>query len=146
MEELELTINIEGKKITGKGEDIVLTKEGIDFSKLTIDYNDNIKITEGLEVSNPKLMVSHEGENYNVIASGGISLSMEIPNAELSAQGGVEVTFNTQTAKFSSPKLSNAKISASLFGGNLELSASGIDNSDGVFTAKSGSATLKHLM
>ena len=27
MEELELTINIEGKKITGKGEDIVLTKE-----------------------------------------------------------------------------------------------------------------------
>ena len=32
-------------------------------------------------------MVSHEGENYNVIASGGISLSMEIPNAELSAQG-----------------------------------------------------------
>ena len=145
MEELELTINIEGKKISGKGEDIILTKEGVDFSKLTIDYNDNIKITEGLEVSNPKLMVSHQGENYSVTASGGLSLSMEIPNAELSAQGGVEVTFNTQIAKFSSPKLSNAEISASLFGGNLELSASGIDYSDGVFTAKSGSATLKHF-
>ena len=145
MEELELTINIEGKKITGKGEDIVLTKEGVDFSKLTIDYNDNIKITEGFEVSKPKLMVSHQGENYSVTASGGLSLNMEIPNAELSAQGGVEVTFNTQTAKFSSPKLSNAEISASLFGDNLELSASGIDYSDGVFTAKSGSATLKHF-
>ena len=145
MEELELTINIEGKKITGKGEDIVLTKEGVDFSKLTIDYNDNIKITEGFEVSKPKLMVSHQGENYSVTASGGLSLSMEIPNAELSAQGGVEVTFNTQTAIFSSPKLSNAEISASLFGGNLELSASGIDYSDGVFTAKSGSATLKYF-
>ena len=145
MEELELTINIEGKKITGKGEDIVLTKEGVDFSKLTIDYNDNIEITEGFEVSKPKLMVSHQGENYSVTASGGLSLNMEIPNAELSAQGGVEVTFNTQTAKFSSPKLSNAEISASLFGDNLELSASGIDYSDGVFTAKSGSATLKHF-
>ena len=145
MEELELTINIEGKKITGKGEDIVLTKEGVDFSKLTIDYNDNIQITEGFEVSKPKLMVSHQGENYSVTASGGLSLNMEIPNAELSAQGGVEVTFNTQTAKFSSPKLSNAEISASLFGDNLELSASGIDYSDGVFTAKSGSATLKHF-
>ena len=145
MEELELTINIEGKKITGKGEDIVLTKEGVDFSKLTIDYNDNIKITEGFEVSKPKLMVSHQGENYSVTASGGLSLSMEIPNAELSAQGGVEATYNTQTSKFSSPKLSNAEISASLFGGNLELSASEIDYSDGVFSAKSGSATLKHF-
>ena len=79
MEELELTINIEGKKITGKGEDIVLTKEGVDFSKLTIDYNDNIQITEGFEVSKPKLMVSHQGENYSVTASGGLSLNMEIP-------------------------------------------------------------------
>ena len=145
MEELELTINIEGKKITGKGEDIVLTKEGIDFSKLTIDYNDNIKITEGFEVSKPKLMVSHQGENYSVTAYGGIGLNMKIPNAELSAQGGVEVTYNTQTAKFSSPKLSNAEILASLFGGNLELSASGIDYSNGFFIAKSGSATLKHF-
>ena len=145
MEELELTINIEGKKITGKGEDIVLTKEGVDFNKLTIDYNDNIKITEGFEVSKPKLMVSHQGESYSVTAFGGIGLNMKIPNAELSAQGGVEVTYNTQTAKFSSPKLSNSEISASLFGGNLELTASGIDYSDGVFTAKSGSANLKHF-
>ena len=91
-------------------------------------------------------MVSHQGENYSVTAYGGIGLNMKIPNAELSAQGGVEVTYNTQTAKFSSPKLSNAEILASLFGGNLELSASGIDYSDGFFIAKSGSATLKHLM
>ena len=41
--------------------------------------------------------------------------------------------------------MSNAEILASLFGGNLELSASGIDYSDGFFIAKSGSATLKHF-
>jgi len=145
LEALELTINIEGKKLVGKGENIVVTSSGVDFSKLTIDYNDSLKISEGFEVSKPKLMVSHQDENYSITASGDLNLSMDIPNVSLSAEGGVEVNYNTQNSEFTSPKLSNAKIEASLFDDNLKIGASDIDYAGGVFKAKNGAIALKNF-
>ena len=137
-ENMELKINIEKKELTGVGENVAIGENGIDFSKLDIDYNDAIIISDELQISEPKLSVSHQDGDYDIKASGDIDLSIEIPDLVLNATGNVEVNFSTETSEFHSPKLEGANFIGSMFNENLRFSATDINYEDGIFSAANG--------
>lgn len=140
---IDLKINLEGKELSGHGKNVEIREGGINFKEIEIKYDDDIKISEDLEVSKPVLKVSQNGENYNIHASGGVKLGMEIPNVAISASGHVEVDYSTQTKGFHSPVLKGGAVTASMFNENLVISADTMNYENGVFTAEKGEATLK---
>jgi len=145
LETLKLVVNLQGKTITGKGEHIAVTSKGIDFDEISIDYSDSLEISEGFQVKNPKLVVSHQNENYSINAQGALFLDLKIPNISMNTQGNVEVTYNTKDSKFSSPSLSNATVSASMFNDILQIHAAGIEYENGIFKAKNGNVALTNF-
>ena len=145
LETLELVVKLDGKTITGKGEHIAVTSKGVDFDEISIDYSDSLEISEGFEVKNPKLVVSHQNENYSINAQGALFLDLKIPNLSMNTQGNVEVTYNTKDSKFSSPSLSNATVSASMFNDILQIHAAGIEYENGIFKAKNGNVALTNF-
>ena len=140
---IDLKINIEGKELTGNGKNVEIHEGGINFKEIEIKYDDDIKISEDLEVSKPQFKVSQSGENYNIHAAGGVKLGIEIPNVAITASGHVEVNYSTETKGFHSPVLKGGAVTASMFNENLVVSASTMDYENGVFTAEKGEATLK---
>ena len=79
LETLELVVKLDGKTITGKGEHIAVTSKGVDFDEISIDYSDSLEISEGFEVKNPKLVVSHQNENYSIKCSGSVIFRFKDP-------------------------------------------------------------------
>ena len=136
--QVDLKINFEGKEISGSGTDVTIGEKGINFKELKIDYNDAVKISDELQISEPKLSISHENDNYEIKAEGEVDLTMEIPNAELTTKGNVQVNYSTATSKFHSLKLAGVSIKAEMFNKNLIVSANGIDYKEGVFSASDG--------
>ena len=140
---VDLKINFEGKEITGSGSNVTIGEKGIDFKELEINYNDAIKISDELQISEPKLTVSHENDNYEIMASGNVDLAMEIPDAELTASGSVQVNYSTETSKFHSLKMDGVNIKAEMFNKNLIVSANGVDYEQGKFSASDGTLKLE---
>ena len=140
---IDIKINIQDKELTGNGTDIEIGDDGINFKEIEINYDGDINVSDDLEISKPKFHVSQNGENYNISASGGLKLSMEIPNAVVEASGNVEVNYSTETKKFHSTVLKEGNVTATMFNGNLVVTGEEMDYENGVFRAVKGDAHLK---
>lgn len=140
---LDLEVTLNGKTISGKGNDISIGADGIDFKKITLNYNEAIKIADGFEVSEPKLSVSHKGGDYVVSASGNIALDYNSPDLELNTTGNVQVDYDTSSSSFNNLVLNGVEITAFLLNKNLKVSAENINYASGVFSASKGTVFLK---
>lgn len=140
---IDIKINIQDKELTGNGTDIEIGDDGINFKEIEINYDGDINVSDDLEISKPKFHVSQNGENYNISASGGLKLSMEIPNAVVEASGNVEVNYSTETKKFHSTVLKEGNVTATMFNGNLVVTGEEMEYENGVFRADKGDAHLK---
>ena len=142
-ENVELEVKINDKKITGKGDDVSIGPNGVDFSKISLDYNDSFEIMEGFEVSETALSISHQADNYIINVSGNIDINYSSPNFEITSAGGGAVSYETKSSSFKNFELEDVSISASLLNNNLEVSAENINYAGGVFSAENGKVSLK---
>ena len=142
---IALFVTIADKSISGSGQNIKISKNGFDFEEIKINYGDSINVTEGFKVKDPNLIVGKKGSNYTISADGNIDLNVDTTDVKLQANGRVGLTYLTETSKFDQPVLKGVSVSAQLFGNKLTLSATDIDYSKGLFTAKQGTLFLQQF-
>lgn len=142
---IALFVTIADKSISGSGQNIKISKNGFDFEEIKINYGDSINVTEGFKVKDPNLIVGKKGSNYTISADGNIDLDVDTSDVKLQANGRVGLTYLTETSKFDQPVLKGVSVRAQLFGDKLSLSASDIDFSKGLFTAKQGTLLLQQF-
>lgn len=142
---ISLFVSIAGKSISGIGKNIKISKNGFDFEEIKINYGESIKIAEGFSVNDPNLIVGKKGSNYTISADGNIDIDIDTSDLKIEAVGRVGLTYLTDTSKFDHPTFKGVSVSAQLFGDKLSLSASDIDYSKGLFTAKEGTLFLQQF-
>lgn len=140
VEVVTLNIQLPSGTATGSITNASVTEQGFDFESITLGYEGDIQVLDGVTVSSPKLTLLKEADAYSVTGSGGLEVAL-MPKYgidSLEAGGTFEVTYNLSEKKFTAATLADGSLNVTLFK-TLTLTAEGVNYADGVMTAAKGS-------
>ena len=144
VKEAQIFVNLNGNKpISGKVNDLQLSKTEASFKSATIEYDQSINFTEGLAVAvvKPKIEVLKLEGGYDVIASGGLEVAVD-ESVNITAVAKVVANYNTVTEKWG-VEISDCKISGDI-DKVVTFEINGVNYKDGGLTALSAAASLKY--
>ena len=146
VEVVTLNIQLPSGTATGKITKASVTEQGFDFESITLGYEGDIQVVDGVTVSSPSLTLVKDADAYSVTGAGGIEIAL-MPNYgidSLEAGGTFEVTYNLTQKKFTSATLTDGSLDVSLFNA-VTLTAEGVNYADGVMTAAKGSISTSMM-
>lgn len=126
-------------QIMGEVNGLQLSKTEVSFTSAKIEYNKSINFTEGIAVSNPSLEVLKLDGGYEVVANGGLEISVG-ERVNIKAEAKVEGKYNTVSEKWG-VEISDCSISGDI-DSIVNFTIKDVNYKDGILSAASATAEM----